>query len=254
MVATERGLVPDDGDHTDLVLDQEDLRTQIVGVREVTLPPEGPLPEEDWQMLKKHLKLLKDESNIQHFVGIVKTIDDEGKKDYLTPQEFLEELRERGVHWMQALNGVGEVVGFAIIRDPGRGQNDPWIERIVIDNALQNKRDPKTPKVGGQFLERLKDYAFTTHTFDDRERTSLHASVVMEVANSSRAYNLFAHHGFTPIQTLSDQAEVIVRGRFETHHTERLLISRKQWLGERALEQIDLEDNVPPIVRRLINP
>ncbi|KKR15231.1 MAG: hypothetical protein UT44_C0039G0001, partial [Candidatus Levybacteria bacterium GW2011_GWA1_39_32] len=76
MTAVERPIPNGEGDESQrtLLLAQEDVSTTVTSLREIDIPedPDVMLPPEDWALVKDYLSLLLNESNLPHFVGIVK--------------------------------------------------------------------------------------------------------------------------------------------------------------------------------------
>src|SRR3989338_7373831 len=76
MVAPEREIPSGEGEESQrtLLLAHEDVSTTVTRVVEIDIPqdPEVMLPPEDWALVKDYLSLLLNESNLPHFVGIVK--------------------------------------------------------------------------------------------------------------------------------------------------------------------------------------
>lgn len=227
-------------------LEQERLKRTITGIREFGTFSD----EEKDRYARYYLDLLKRRSNRQHFVGIPNASD-----------ELRRQLEEQGVHALAGINALGNAVGFTIIRDAQPGQSDNWIEKIVIDNTLQNRRGRRTlaEKVVGQssepyhvghdFLEKIVEWAFTTKMHDGREREALHTAIVMFVPNYERVDALFTHFfgqdergrskgGFNPVMRLNEQANVqLSDGRLVKRPISRFALYRQQWELEQRVRQ-----------------
>lgn len=230
-----------DGSTTDLQLVHEDVSTLVTRLVEINIPeaPDVMLPPEDWALVKDYLSLLLNESNLPHFVGIVKKVkqkdEDTGEEREvnrrMTTEDFIRGLRDPRVHVLSFRNDADDILGYAILRDPPDGEHETWIEKLVVRNQYQNKRrtDVQQPHVGTQILEQIKDYAFGTQTFDGRDREILYTAVVMFVPNWQRTDRLFTKSGFRPLVRWQEHAEVIMGGKFVTRDTERLGLRREDW-------------------------
>ena len=254
MVAPERETPNGEGEESQrtLLLAHEDVSTTVTRVVEIDIPqdPEVMLPPEDWALVKDYLSLLLNESNLPHFVGIVKRSkqkDTEGRdievKRKMTTQDFIGELRDPSVHMLTFRNEADSVLGYAIIRDPSEGQHETWIEKLVVRNRYQNKRSGERPqpRIGTQILEKIKDYVFETPTFDDRPREILYAGVVMFVPNWERTDHLFTKSGFVPVGRWQGNADVLINGEFERKDSERLMLKREMWEAEKAKSLLALQ-------------
>ncbi len=178
-------------------------------------------------------------SNRPHFTDIPTSVKDMENR-----------LRQKNAHGLAVYNALGEVVGFAVIRDPETDQNDSWLEKMVIVENLQSKeKDQKdSAHVGTQALDRIVEWAFSTPTHDKRERTNLHAAVVMFVKDWERMDHLLTGHGFEARMRLHHQAIVTLEdGTKETKDVQRFELSRRAWESRQAL-QTEMERDVPNII------
>lgn len=247
MVAAERSIPSGEGDESQrtLLLALEDVSTSVTRIQEIDIPvdPEVMLPSEDWVLVKDYLSLLLNESNLPHFVGIVKRSkqrDEEGNelevRRRMTTQDFIGELRDPSVHMLTFRNEADSILGYAIIRDPSEGQHETWIEKLVVRNRYQNKRSGERPqpRIGTQILEKVKDYVFETEAFDGRPREILYAGVVMFVPNWERTDHLFTRNGFIASGRWPRNADVLINGQFERKDSERLMFTREAWEASKA--------------------
>lgn len=200
----------------------EELRGIVTRVEEVNPENEEALSE----FARKYLRLLKNRANRHHFTGIPRS-----------PEELEAELEKRGVHGLAIFNGFNEIVGFATIVDADVDQNDNWLNKFVVVNNLQNKKQGGKPKhVGRQALNKVAEWTFTTPTYDRRQRESLHAAVVMKVPNSERMDDLLTHYGFEPKMRLENQARVFLYGRSLLKPVTRFALERRKWEIEHSQE------------------
>lgn len=222
---------------------QELLRRTALGVKEYSAFP----PEQRDNFVNLYLRLLKRESNRQHFVGIPDTT-----------AELKQQLEKIGVHGLAGYNVLGEIFGFTTIVDAGRDQSDSWIEKLVILNSLQNKKGKSTEKgpivpsapyhIGHDFLERIVEWGFTTPMHDGRQRTALHTALVMFVPKYDRVDALFTHFfgydeeghsrgGFDFVMRLPEQARVqLSNGNFVSRPISRFALYHRDWERERQLK------------------
>lgn len=203
---------------------REALRAIVTRVEEVNPDNYEALSE----FARIYLRLLKNRANRHHFTGIPKY-----------PKELEAELKKRGVHGLAIFNGFDEIVGFATIADPDVDQNDSWLNKFVIVNNLQNKKQHGKPRhAGRQSLDKVTEWAFTTPTHDGRPRESLHAAVVMKVPNSQRMDDLLTHFGFTFRMRQENQASVFLGGKRVLKPVERFALERRIWEIEHSKKEL----------------
>lgn len=190
-------------------------RTTVVSVQEIDLDS----PEE----LQQYHQLLKYPANRQHFVGVPETVE-----------EFTLELRIPETHGLVCIDDLSKIVGYAVVHDAPRGRHDNFIEKFVVVNSLQGRRarrEDDPPGVGMQFLDKVVEWGFGTPTHDGRERTTLHAAIVMNVPNWERPRRLFRGYGFDLQTVITNQADVLLRGMREptTRDVMWLKLERENW-------------------------
>lgn len=190
------------------------LRTTVVSVREIDVESRD---------LNSYFLLLNNPSNREHFTGLPPTIED-----------LASELNKPDMHGLVGINGLGEAVGYAIVRDAQLNENDSWIRMFVVDNRFQRRRPRaggESPGVGTQFLDKLVEWVFTTQTHDGRDRESLHAGVIMDVDGWLRSRGLFRGYGFGSVYVLDDEVSVFIRKVGETVKRDfiRFSLSKRDW-------------------------
>ena len=147
--------------------------------------------------LSHYLRLLQDPINSLHFNPVPKDVG-----------ELMDEFKIPALHGIVGKNLLGDTVGYSKLRDSDPGRHDTWIEGLVIEKDLQNKGDGGH-HVGSQFLKEIIGYAFSTPTYDGRQRTKLDAGVIKDIPYWQRASGVFRRCGFKFIGTLEDQVDLL---------------------------------------------
>lgn len=211
--------------------EREVLRHTVKGVREIKARSNKRIRR---AFATTYLNQLQDPFNRPHFTDIPeKVIDMENR------------LKQKNVHGLAVYNALDEVVGFAIIKDPETDQNDSWLEKMVIVENLQSKErgQENAARVGTQALDKIVEWSFSTPTHDQRERTNLHAAVVMFVKDWERMDHLLGGYGFEARMRLHKQAIVTLEdGSREPHDVQRWELSRRSW---EATHGAKMEPNQP---------
>ncbi|OIP57648.1 MAG: hypothetical protein COX79_01565 [Candidatus Levybacteria bacterium CG_4_10_14_0_2_um_filter_36_16] len=203
---------------------QERQRAIIDRVDEIDTDNDEALSE----YAKLYLAVLNTESNKHHFTGIPENVE-----------EFKTYLKIDGNHGLAVFNKLGQIAGFAIIGDAERDQNDSWLNKFVIVNSLQNRKQEDGPKhVGKQALDKVVRWAFTTPMYDGRQRKSLHAAVIMEVPNHERMIHLLENSDFDGKMRLPEQAVIKIKGKDFDKPVERYYLRRKQWEMRQQLNML----------------
>lgn len=186
--------------------------------------------EEFESYLSLYHRLLRKETNRHHFVGVSVDL-----------KRFIEDLSKPEYHVLVGKNKLNEVIGYCVVHDAASGQNDHWIEKLVVLNRLQNKykkdleeEERKKPHTGTQFLDKILNWAFSTSAHDRRERININAAVVMFVSGYQRADQLLEHSGFIPFMRLRKQAEVqLPNGQLVVRDVQRFALSREEWEAQK---------------------
>ena len=195
--------------------EREELRKTVLNVQEVNTED----PKTLHAFSATYLKLLKRPANRSHFTNIPPNVE-----------AMKEELSRKSNHGLAIYDALEDIVGFAIISDAERDQSDNWLNKMVIVNNLQNKKDRKSGNVGTQALDKIVEWAFTHQTDDGRDRNSLHAAMVMYVPNFERMDRALLKSGFHFVSRLDSQAMVTLRnGKRDLRPVQRFEINRETW-------------------------
>jgi hypothetical protein len=176
-------------------------RSRVTKVKELSVNK-----EEDRELLKMHLSLLQDPQNSFHFVDVFK--NENRKAIPIDFSEFLEQISDPGCHSLVGLNKNKEAIGFAVISDAQRGQNDNFIEKIVIVNDFQAIGKKRGFDAGSSLLDQVIKFGFKSKDRWNRNRIKLSAAIVLDVPGWERAKRLFESKGFVKKSVLEEQAEV----------------------------------------------
>ncbi len=208
---------------------REKLRTVVERVEEVDKDDPCALAE----FAQTYLRLLRNKGNRHHFTGVPKR-----------PEDLAEALKRPYNHGLAVRNMLDEVVAFAIIEDAQQDQGDSWLNKMVVANNLQGKKKAdasdaeRPPRIGTQSLIKILDWSFTTPAFDGRQRSSVHAAVIIKVPNYQRMDDLLTSNGFRFISRLEKQATVILGGKSIQKPVERFAIDRETWDNNRFVNTI----------------
>lgn len=180
-------------------------RYQIVKLRELDL--------ENYRDLTIYYRLLTHGSNVEHFAN-----------PPTSPLDLKGKLEKDRTHAYLAENGLGEVVGAGGINDAEPGQHDHFLVKMAIHPRFQGR------KVGQQLMFALIDTAFSTPTYDGREREKLDGSVIEGMRGWERMTHILDKFGFHFVSRLRFQVDVRLRdGTIVRKPTQRFEILREDW-------------------------
>lgn len=210
------------------------LRAMVSKIRKLNLRSDSEV--------ERYLSLLQDYRNCAHFTGIYKK-GLRGRIEPITPEEFKEDISGEDLHPLAGINVYGEIIGYATIHDPGRGQRDTFIDKVIVVNDLQGQEKGNSLGTGASLLDKVIEFAFSTKNSRREDRTKLDAAVVMKVPGWDAADSLFVNR-FHFVSRLEDQAEVYLPPdpNLVVMPTMRFEIIRKDWEIQRHWA---LEHNVP---------
>lgn len=166
-----------------------------------------------WRDLRAYYDLLTQEDNRIHF-----------DNPPTSPEKLRQKWDKRGYYPLVAENMLGEVVGGSTIADAEIAQHDHWLTKVVVDQALQNR------KVGSQMMYSIIEWGFSNPTFDGRERSKLDASIIALLPGWESMYRLLKKLGFETVSWLHDQVTVVGKdGEVRVYPTQRWEIHKWKW-------------------------
>lgn len=211
----------------------EEKRRIVSGVQEVT--------PYNWRVFNEYVsayfEVLKDPENRIHFVGVPDTLE-----------EFKMDLKAKGSHPLVATNELGEVVAFAVIKDPARGELDGTLGKFVVLNNLQNttkvdgesEQQAKPRGVGRQAMGMVFDWSFNNMTEDGNKRKRIDAFVMVtadkgrrEIPNWTRMYSLLVDAGGEVVYYNPDTAQVPFEGKNFSGDSIRVKVTEEAWKQNR---------------------
>lgn len=183
-----------------------------------------------------------DDGSVQRYVDFLN--HPRNRSHFATPPVTVEEFRTLAqndlYHPLVGINGLGEVIGGAVIHDARHPLHDHFVELFVVDPDLQGHH------VGTSMMKKVIDWASTTQTGEKcaRWRRKLDLAIIKDVPGWERMRQLVQGLGFQRVSTLQEQVSVIVeRGGmtvFSYKPTQRYEMNLARWRTIRDLP-------VPPI-------
>lgn len=187
------------------------LRYSVFEVRKIESVDDG--------MVHWYIDFLHDPRNRAHFASPPATVE-----------AFRSLAKENPLyHPLVGVNGLGEVVGGAVIHDARHPLHDHFAELFVVNPELQGHH------VGTSFMIKVIDWACTTQTGEEpaRWRRKLDLAIIKNVPGWERMRQLVQGLGFQRVSTLPEQVSVIVeRGGmtvFSYKPTQRYEMNLARW-------------------------